>query len=72
MYFCKIYSCFIDDDKSGLRSNVNTMSFDNPRNAIVKRGKVNLSQHEKITDPFGSSHMLSKDPHNVSNSFEKG
>lgn len=51
------------------------MSFDNPRNAIVKRGKVNLSQHEKITDPFGSaphSALLKDSHHNVSTSFEKG
>jgi len=35
----------IDEDKliGGLRNNINTLSFDNPRSAIVKRGKVNLS-----------------------------
>ena len=42
--------------------NVNTLSFDNPRSAIVKRGKVNLSQHEKINQ------SISNDINNISGS----
>lgn len=40
----------LDEEKlsSGLKGSINTLSFDNQRSAVVKRGKVNLSQHEKI------------------------
>ena len=60
---------------SGLRNTNNALSFDNHRTTIVKRGKVNLSQHEKINhsisnDPLVSS--ISKDTHNTSTNFEKG
>lgn len=57
------------------------MSFENPKTSstLVKRGKVNLSQHEKICvngslnnmNEISLSNSLSKDVHNNSTSFEK-
>lgn len=74
----KLSNYTIDEDKiiTGQRNNTNTLSFDNPRTTIVKRGKVNLSQHEKINhsisnEPLGQN-SISKDLHNISSSFEKG
>lgn len=56
----------LDEDKLGLKGSINTLSFDNPRSTIVKRGKVNLSQHEKINLNSSQDTLPTTSLHNTS------
>lgn len=66
----------LDEEKLSAKNTQNqTISFDNPKaGAFVKRGKVNLSQHEKMNSSGTNdnlSNSLCKDLHNNSTSYDK-